>query len=279
MPDFTVANADFQRQCAILENLFEIIEVTSKQDGTTRYAVESNLLPLVEAGGQNTMAACGIVLIAAHFEECIRQQVEEYAKALVTNYNDIEDGLQIKIIDAYWKSGLSKLSRLRPKDDPAWASLASTSLKSFIKYPVAGDVNHLVASWLCDHENNMRFDTVQLLTGRVGIKDLSGKLFKHSELKAISGTVKSADFSVSVRVKLKEFYDLRNGLVHSISQNSGVGRTIFAQWADFLLAFSDAFASAMAASFVEYESDVTKRKAKAAQKATPVTKAAAATPP
>ncbi|WP_420479459.1 hypothetical protein [Brevundimonas sp. FT23028] len=267
MADFAVANADFQRQCDILDNLFDIVDVTAKQDGQTRYAVESNLLPLVAAGGQNTMAACGVVLIAAHFEECVRQQVEEYAKSLVASYGDIEEPLQAKMIDAYWKAGLSKLSRLRPKDDPAWAGLASTSLSSMLKFPVSGDDSHLVASWLCEHENNMRMDTVLLLTGRVGIKDLAGKLSKSAALKAVVGALKKDDFAVSLRVKLKEFYDLRNGVVHSISQNSGIGRTVFAQWAVFLRAFSTALSEAMVAALGEYEADLAKRKAKAAAKA------------
>lgn len=266
MADFTVANADFQRQCDILDNLFDIVEVTSKQDGHTRYAVEADLLPLVAAGGQNTMAACGVVLIAAHFEECVRQQVEEYAKSLVADYSDIEDGLQIKMIDAYWRAGLSKLSRLRPKEDPAWAGVASTALSSFLKYPVSGDESHLIPSWLCEHENNMRMDTVLLLTGRVGIKDLAGKLSKNASLKAVVGSLKKDDFAVIVRVKLKEFYDLRNSIVHSISQNVGVGRTIFSQWAIFLRAFSNALADAMDASLTEYVAEVAKRKAKAAAK-------------
>lgn len=264
MPDFTIADADFDRQASILRSLLTTVQVSSRQDGINKHIINGVELPLIPAGGQNTMAAAAVVLLAAHFEEYVRQQVEEYAKAVVLEYASLPSEFRDKLVDTYWKSGAAKLGRIRPKGDPGWLTRAEPVLKGLIAYPIGGDLNHFVAALLCEHDNNMRWDTISDLTGRVGIKKFSGLLHKSAPLKAHLGSPKVGDMTEALRLKLNAFYELRNGIVHSISQNSGIGTSVFDQWADFFSLLTTAIAESFASSYVAFEAETEKRKAKAA---------------
>jgi hypothetical protein len=263
MPDFSIANAEFARQGEILRLLITTIEISSKQDGIQKHVIAGLELPLIPPDGKNTMAASAVVLLAAHFEEYIRQQVEEYAKGVVQEYAHLDETFKTKLISTYWRAGTGKISRIYPKGDLSWIGPAKTMLEGLIAYPVGGDINSFVAAMLCEHENNMRWDTITELSARVGVNKLSDRMFKSARLKSNLGTVRKDQFASDVRDKLSEFYDLRNGLVHSISQNIGIGFTVFSGWAEFLTVFADAFAEGLVACFQEF-AEATERRSAAA---------------
>ena len=58
-------------------------------------------------------------------------------------------------------------------------------------------------------------------------------------------------------------YDLRNGIVHSISQNIGIGATVLSDWLRFFTVFTTAFADALAGSYQDFLVETTKRQVKA----------------
>jgi hypothetical protein len=215
-------------------------------------------LPVIPAGGQNTMAAAAVVLLAAHFEEYVRQQIEEYVKALILEYVYLDLKFKDKLIDSYWRGASSKLTRLRPLGDPLWKSRAEPLLRGLIRYPIEDALDHFVAATLCEHENNMRWETIQQLTGRIGIKDLSGLMFKSGVLKKELGNPRKDQFTDELRVRLNRFYETRNGIVHSIAQNTGIGTTVFDAWADFFRSFTTAFAEALDASYTLLAGEIEK---------------------
>ena len=191
------------------------------------------------------MAAAAVVLLAAHFEEYVRQQIEEYAKAVVASYEYLPDDFKQKLIENYWKSGTAKLERIRPKVSPLWSNIARPLLTSLVEFPINENTLHFEASYLCHHEQNMRWDTLSALCSRVGIKSLKDQLFKHQGLRRLIGTASKNEFGNNVERRVNEFYELRNGIVHSISQNTGVGSTIFRSWSEFFRVFTTAFAGSL----------------------------------
>jgi hypothetical protein len=193
MPDFRIGDAEFDRQATILGTLVETIEISSKQDGIAKHHIAGSELPIIPRGGQNTMAAAAVVLLAAHLEEYIRQQVEEYAKGIILEYDHLETDFKGKLIDTYWRSGSGKLARIRPRSDPFWTSTAEPLLQTLIAYPVGGDATHFLAAVICEHENNMRWGTVAELTGRVGVKNLASLLYKSAELRSNLGHPSKGD--------------------------------------------------------------------------------------
>lgn len=263
MPDFRSAEAEFDRQAIILESLVSTVEVSARQDGIERHRIDGAELPLVPTGGRNTMAAAAIVLLAAHFEQYIRQQVEEYVKAIILNYAYLESGFRERLVDEYWRAGSVKLNRIRPKNDPLWASTAGPLLQGLIDYPVGGDIGAFVAATVSEHEHNMRWDTIVELTARVGVRDLAGALFRSAPLKASLANPRKDTFSALLKQRLDEFYILRNTIVHSIAQTAGIGETIFKGWAEFLRLLTAALAGAVEMRFNEFTSDAARRRAAA----------------
>lgn len=205
-----------------------------------------------------------MVLLAAHFEEYVRQQVEEFARAAVAEYAFMEIEHQEKWLDNYWRAGSNRLNRIRPKGDPTWATGAQTLLLSLLEYPIRQNVSSFIADMLAEHDNNMRWDTISEITARVGVQKLSDKLFKSTDLKGEVGNPKKDLFVPSLRAKLNEFYTLRNGIVHSISQNAGIGPTIFHSWIRFFRVFTTAFAGAMEECHSDFVAKIAKNRQKAA---------------
>jgi hypothetical protein len=254
MPDFRLADAEFDRQASILEALVGAVDFLRLQNPTSPpLTIGSASLATLPAGSQNTMAASALVLLAAHFEEYIRQQVEEFARSAVVEYSFMEAEHQEKWLDNYWRAGSARLNRIRPKGDPAWATGAQTLLLSLLEYPVRQNNTSFLADMLAEHENNMRWDTISEITARVGVQKLSDKLFKSSSLKAELGNPKKDIFTSALRARLNEFYAMRNGIVHSISQNTGIGPTIFTSWILFFRNFTKSFAIAMDECYSDFE--------------------------
>jgi hypothetical protein len=261
MPDFEVADAEFDRQATILETLVATIDISARQDGITRHVFGGEELPIIPSGGQNTMAAAAVVLLAAHFEEYVRQQVEEYATAMIAEHAHLTDDFRDRLTDVYWRAGSSRLNRIRPRGNPLWASSAGSLLRALLGYPVEENIGEFIADVISEHENNMRWETITELTGRIGVKKLSDLMFKSSGLKNEIGNLRRDEFAFSLRKKLNDFYNIRNGIVHSITQNIGIGATVFRNWAEFFKVFATAFATALAESFALFTTEVTKRKA------------------
>jgi hypothetical protein len=260
MPDFEVAGAEFDRQATILETLVATIDISARQDGITRHVVVGAELPIIPAGGQNTMAAAAVVLLAAHFEEYVRQQVEEYVRAMVLEYAHLGDDFRNRLIDVYWRAGSDRLNRIRPRGDQLWASSAGPLLRALLGYPVEENLDEFIADVVSEHENNMRWETITELTGRIGVKNLSGLMFKSPKLKSTIGNLRRDEFSISLRKRLNDFYMVRNGIVHSIAQNTGIGATVFREWAEFFRVLSTAFATALTESFALFTAEIAKRK-------------------
>lgn len=264
MPDFKLADAEFDRQAAILEALVGAVDFIGMQNPSEPLTIGNVSLTALPPGSQNTMAASAMVLLAAHFEEYIRQQVEEFAGAAVAEYAHMEIEHQEKWLDNYWRAGSNRLNRIRPKGDSAWATGAQTLLLSLLEYPVRQNVGYFIANMLAEHDNNMRWDTISEITARVGVQKLSDRLFKSAVLKTEVGNPKKDLFTPSLRAKLNEFYTARNGIVHSISQNAGIGPTIFHSWIRFFRVFTTAFANAMEECHTEFAAKMEKNRQKAA---------------
>lgn len=258
MPDFALARAEFDRQGQVLLVLVKLVDSVTVH-GAGNEAEQRALPP----EGKNTMAAAAIVLLASHFEEFIRQQVQEYARSMVSEYSHLSQKELRKLTDSYWRGGTGKLSRFRPKDGPTWVIDASKYLRSLLAFPVEDRIDEFIADLISEHENNMRWDTITEITGRVCISNLGEAMFACEDLRNNINVFKRSDFSDALRETLNGFYEMRNGIVHSISQVTGVGPTVFEQWIGFFRSFSTGFETALNDAFTKFHLDVEERKAPA----------------
>lgn len=258
MPDFELARTEFERQSSVLITLLQIVDAAAAQQEQSDR--DTSAIPETPPGGQNTMAAAALVLLAAHFEEYVRQQVQEYAAHMVQEYDHLTEIERERFTDAYWRGGTGKLNRIRPQGDPLWIGGAERYLKSLIAFPIDGQKSAFLAALLSEHENNMRWETITELSGRIGVRKLGDMMFSHIELREKLGGANKNDFGEMLRRKLNEFYTRRNEIVHSIAQTSGMGITVFSQWVNFFLLLANAFAQALEKNYSKFHQNIAARK-------------------
>lgn len=210
-------------------------------------------VPILSAGAENVMAAAAIVSLAAYFESFVRAQIEEYARGVVSHFANLHVESQVQIVDVYWKSSVLGLGRLKPKDDPHWATKAASSLNGLSKFPISSDSAFADPTRLSDHENNMRFEIISQISKRVGINNLGKGLYGHRPLRSYIGAPNETEFLAACKSRLFEFQDLRNQLVHQISQASGVGNSVYIRHRDFISLFSIAYTSLLVSKYPVFE--------------------------
>lgn len=203
-----------------------------------------------------TSRNAGIVLLAAHFEEYIRQQIEEYAKGVVISYNNLEINFREKLVDSYWRSAASKLSRIRPKGSSNWANVAQQTLNNLLAYPVNGNTSQFDYKLISEHENNMRYETILELCKKLSISDVHTGMCRHTDFDNSIGNPHRDFRAREITRILNDFYELRNGIIHSIAQNVGVGQPTFQRWTEFFRLFATAFAQHLTRSFAAFEASI-----------------------
>jgi hypothetical protein len=82
-------------------------------------------------------------------------------------------------------------------------------------------------------------------------------------MKKISSVAKKDEMSLYLRRRLNEFYEMRNRIVHSISYSSGIGTTIFSEWAEFFRVLTAAIATAFDESYRAFVAEIARAKANA----------------
>jgi hypothetical protein len=133
MTDFRTAEAEFKRQLNVFRALNESIVLCGRQDPSLPTEIAATPLPILQPGSQNTMAAATLVLLAAHFEEYVRQLIEEYAGALSANIAFIPPRDLEEVVDFYWSASQSMLARIKPKGNPNWATTAQPLAQRIIE--------------------------------------------------------------------------------------------------------------------------------------------------
>lgn len=78
------------------------------------------------------------------------------------------------------------------------------------------------------------------------------------------GSPKTDTRTLQIRTKLNDFYELRNGIIHSILQNTGIGAATFSQWVQFFRIFAPAFVDALNEAHSKFSAEVAVTKAGAA---------------
>lgn len=252
MADFRIAEAEFIQQLSIFRSLVLTVEICSRQDPFSPTQIGGAPLPLMGGNEQNTMAAAAIVLMAAHFEEYLRQQIESFGAEIVPNLPHMQPADREAFTDDYWRASQTKLSRVRPKGNPGWATSAQSIVQGLLEFPITGNIAAFDARNISEHDNNMRFETMIALCKRVSIKNAPQLLFNDINLKqALNNPTNSENMHTILKTEINEFYELRNNIVHNIAQTAGIGSTIVDKWASFFQLLATAFAGCFEKALVE----------------------------
>lgn len=217
-----------------LENLRSLIIIANSRTNST---------PLVRVAAANSVT----LILAATFEEFIRQMARCFAKMVVTSMDRVEQ-LPRSLRDRAWRRTMETLMSIRPSlggrsRDIFHGRAKFNAIFEFCR----GDLNQDIYDELIHNENNMRPRQINALFKVSGLKNVCSLLSDKWPIYATySQSDKDSIHGQTMRY-LDEFFDRRNVIAHSLKSRSSSGSVQIARDIDFFLAFGKALCETLEA--------------------------------
>lgn len=180
------------------------------------------------------------LLVAATFEEYIRQCAREYARAVVTNSRSFSD-LPPKLAATAWKRTMDALARVRfDVEQSARDGLFITTQTRFsVVYEfIKGDLSQNIYENLIHNENNMRPGELNSMFKVAGLGDVCSKLADKAPIMTHFAETEVGKTQGKILVALEEFMQRRNDIAHALNPGSSTGADQIIKDLDMLEAFA-----------------------------------------
>ncbi len=172
------------------------------------------------------------LLVAATFEEFVREMAREFARAVVTSTESFEK-LPPKLASTAWKRTMDGLSKVRFDGEQAGvgaehvfgaAQARFTVIYEFCK----GDLTQDIYRDLIHNENNMRPGEVNSLFKVSGLGDVCTKLSDKQPILETFGETERGKAHGKLLFALEDFFERRNAIAHALNpgQSSGPDQII-----------------------------------------------------
>ena len=192
-------------------------------------------------------ANAATLLLAAMFEEFIRQQVRAIFVAKATSACSLEV-FPKKIAGVVWRRSLERLSRASLDDLSSDPRSLNEKLKAVVDFCVAKDVTADVSDAVIHNEQNMRPEEMNSLFNRVGVSNMCARSCAHAPLMAFLGCETEGSADAELRARLEDFFRRRNEIAHAVQLNSSSGPPALALDIALFRHFGEAIASESASS-------------------------------
>ncbi|MEM5371000.1 HEPN domain-containing protein [Paraburkholderia azotifigens] len=171
------------------------------------------------------------LLVAATFEEFVREMAREHARAVVMNTASF-DKLPSKLAATAWKRTMDGLSKVR-FDDVAGTGGESVFGAAQARFKVIyefckGDLTQDIYRELIHNENNMRPNELNGLFKVSGLGDVCQKLSDKPSMLDIFGETEPGKAHGKLLAGLEDFFERRNAIAHALNpgQSSGPDQII-----------------------------------------------------
>jgi hypothetical protein len=166
-----------------------------------------------------------VLLLAATFEEFIRQMAKEYARWVVSKATSVEH-LPDKFTETAWKRTLESLARAKLKVNGT-SVLESLSRSSRAKFDavcgfISGDLTQEVFDDLIHNENNMRTGEVNSLFKVSGLRNVCIRICERDEVKYFFYETEAGIAHGRFVRQNDDFFERRNNIAHSLNASSSV---------------------------------------------------------
>ncbi len=166
------------------------------------------------------------LLVAATFEEYIRQSAREYARQVVSNADSFAN-VPKKLPAMAWRRSLERLAKVSfdVQDQPTRNALLLNAGSTFsaVHEFVRGDLTRDIFGDLIHNENNMRPNELNALFKISGLRDVCAKLCEKQPIKDHFEEVDDGKTHGKLRTALEEFMDRRNSIAHALNPGSSTG--------------------------------------------------------
>jgi hypothetical protein len=182
------------------------------------------------------------LLVAATFEEYIRQSAREYARLVVTNASSFAD-LPKSLATTAWRRSMERLAKVRfdIEDQPARNTLllSTGTIFSAVHEFVRGDLTKDIYGDLIHNENNMRPNELNAMFKVSGLGDVCLKLCAMQTIKDHFEETEQGKTHGKLMTALEEFMERRNNIAHALNPGSSTGSDQIIKDLDMLEALSN----------------------------------------
>ena len=245
--DFDGPLQDFYERTQHIRRIIVAIESASRNTAAlTTVRTNVDLAGLGLHTG-NTVNSMSLVFLASSFEEFVREELSQCATELAIYYKKFPEDVRHSVRSSYWAACLDTfrfngaiLTRNKPKvPDSSAISKLKGLLESARGFVVDDDAASIDSHVMVHHMHNFRPGVLDELAGRLGIKSLVDEAAESAKLKSYFGVSKRHEAAKLLRSKLAEFYDKRNGIVHSLNSTSGYAVDVVIDYIELFEGFAD----------------------------------------
>lgn len=167
------------------------------------------------------------LLLAAAFEEFVREMAREFAIQVVASAKDIAD-LPDALVETAWMRTLNDLARNKPEARSKKEALEISAKQARPKIDalcsfIEGDISQDIFGHLIHNENNMRAGEVNKLFKLSGLSNVCNEICKQEFLKDFFGQEDDGKTHGELLITLEEFFKRRNVIAHSLNSVSSIG--------------------------------------------------------
>ena len=182
------------------------------------------------------------LLVAATFEEFVREMAREHARAVVTRTASF-DKLPRRLASTAWRRSMTSLARVRfDVEQSARESLmVDTQARFLVIYEfVKGDLTQDIYRELIHNENNMRPNELNSMFNIAGLSDVCSKVCDKPAMLTFFGETDEGKAHGKLLAALEDFFERRNGIAHALNPGQSSGPEQIMTDLDMLQAFSEA---------------------------------------
>ena len=172
------------------------------------------------------------LLVAATFEEFVREMAREFARTVVAHTKSF-DKLPPSLASTAWKRTMQGLAKMRLESTQAGAGtenvFGAAQARFLVIYEFCkGDLTQDIYRDLIHNENNMRPNEVNGLFKVSGLNDVCQKLSEKQLMLDAFGETEPGKAHGKLLAGLEDFFERRNGIAHSLNpgQSSGPDQII-----------------------------------------------------
>jgi hypothetical protein len=167
------------------------------------------------------------LLLAATFEEFVREMAREFARTIV-NKTDSFDKLPTKLAHTAWKRTMEGLSKMRLEGDYAHGGSENAFGAALARFTVIyefckGDLSQDIYRDLIHNENNMRPNELNSLFKVSGLIDVCKKLSNESPILDHFGETEPDRAHGKLISALEDFFERRNAIAHALNRGQSSG--------------------------------------------------------
>lgn len=182
------------------------------------------------------------LLLAATFEEFVREMAREHARTVITRTPSF-DKLPKKLVSLVWKRSMESLARVRfDVEQSARESLMiDTQARFSVVYEFAkGDLTQDIYRDLIYNESNMRPNQLNSMFNVAGLSDICAKVCDKLAMLKFFGEVELGKAHGKLLAALDDFFERRNGIAHALLPGQSSAPEQIITDLDMLQAFSEA---------------------------------------